>query len=531
VAQDPLENADRPQRRPIRWWPAWIILLLATTATAGIRSWPSFSHQQKNIFTAEVVILSIPLILLWVLLLSRMWWRTRLIVFACIALPIAFVSSSFRIRGVSGDLLPILEWRFQSNGRPDFRGEDSLVKTTVRPEAPVLSSTNDYPQFLGPRRDGVVEGPALARDWSLHPPQLIWSHPIGAGWSGFAVAGSSAVTQEQSGERELVTCYDLNSGQLVWSHADAAHYNTTIAGEGPRTTPTVASNRVYSLGATGILNCLELTTGRVIWSKNVVGENHGSVEEWGMSCAPLVLDRCVVVTTGAGEGRSLAAYASGDGAVLWTAGHDEASYSSPVRARLAGTDQILIFNAHSIAGHDAHSGSVLWESPWPGGHPHIATPLQVGTDQVLISSGYGTGSELLQVRRTAQGGWTAQRVWKSIRLKSKFANLIAYRDQIYGLDDGILVCLETATGKLDWKGERYGHGQLILTGGLLLVMAENGEVVLVDPTPEAPRELTRFRALPGKTWNPPALAGACLVVRNDRDAACYRLPRIEEKAN
>ena len=145
---------------------------------------------------------------------------------------------------------------------------------------------------------------------------------------------------------------------------------------------------------------------------------------------------------------------------------------------------------------------------------------------MLLSSGYGTGSELLQIKKAEK--WSASRLWKSIRLKAKFTNVV-YRDgYIYGLDDGILVCLDAATGEQKWKDGRYGHGQVILTGNLLLVMAENGDVVLVEPVPQGHRELARFSALNGKTWNPPALAGELLVVRNDKEAACYRLPLAKE---
>jgi outer membrane protein assembly factor BamB len=142
----------------------------------------------------------------------------------------------------------------------------------------------------------------------------------------------------------------------------------------------------------------------------------------------------------------------------------------------------------------------------------------------LISSGYGIGSELVQVSHDPSESWSATRIWKSNRLKSKFANIIVNGDYIYGLDDGIFVCLDLASGARQWKRGRYGHGQLILVGDLLLVMAENGDLILLEPTAEQHRELTRFAVLDGKTWNPPALAGEYLLVRNDKEAACYRLP-------
>lgn len=498
-----------------------VILALAIVVTIGIRLWPKTSFQQKNIATAQGVIVSLGLGLLWVLLFSRMKWRVRLAVCGGVFGLIALTAGLFRIRGVTGDLLPILEWRWKQT--------DTIAMPASQPPSPasrgssLLQTTNDFPQFLGPQRNAQVSGPTLARDWKAQPPRKLWSQPIGAAWSGFAVRGNYAVTQEQRGEDEMVVAYDLPTGVVLWSHADKAHYNTVIAGEGPRATPTITSNRVYTLGATGILNCLDLATGAHIWSKDIIKDNHATVNGWGVSGSPLVIDQMVVVNAGGPNGRSLVAYDTATGDFVWGGGDAGADYSSPLPATLAGVRQILIFSSR-VAAHEVTSGNVLWEHPWPGGHPHIAVPVILPGDRVLISSGYGTGSELLQIKRTADGKWSATRIWKSIRLKAKFTNVV-YRDGfIYGLDDGILVCLDAADGSLKWKEGRYGHGQVILSGPLLLVTDESGDIVLVEPIPEEHRELTRFTALHGKTWNPPALAGEYLVVRNDKEAACYRVP-------
>ena len=508
-------------RKPIRWWPALVILALAIAAVIGIRLWPGTSFQEKNIATAPVVVVSVCLWLLWVLFFSRLRWFVRLVIFFGFVGVIALIAGLFRIRGVTGDLLPILEWRWK---------KAAVIALTAGKEPPpasraklIVQTTNDFPQFLGPHRNCTVTGPTLARDWKTQPPQKLWRQPIGTAWSGFAVLGNYAVTQEQRGEEELVVCYDLPTGRVLWSHADTARYNTIIAGEGPRATPTIQSNRVFTVGGTGILNCLDLETGARLWSKDILKDNHAKVNGWGMSGSPLLLDHLVVVSAGGADGRSLVAYDVATGEFVWGGGNAGTDYSSPLLANLAGVRQILIFNSR-VTAHDVASGKVLWDYPWPGGHPHIAMPVILPGDRVLISSGYGTGSELLQIKKDADGKLSASKIWKSIRLKAKFTNVV-YRDGfIYGLDDGILVCLDAVDGSLKWKEGRYGHGQVILSGALLLVTAENGDVVLVEPVPEEHRELTRFSALRGKTWNPPALAGELLVVRNDKEAACYRLP-------
>jgi len=359
----------------------------------------------------------------------------------------------------------------------------------------------------------------LQRDWTAHPPRQVWRRTVGAAWSGFAVSGGRAVTQEQRSDDELVVCYDLVTGAPLWAHSDRTHYHTVIAGEGPRATATIAGQRAFTLGATGILNCLDLGTGRRLWSTNITASSSRSLE-WGFSSSPLVDGNRVIVSPGGPNGRSLVAYDTTTGECLWSGGNDRGSYSSPTRVTIHGVAQILIFGASGVAGHDPESGNVLWEHPWPGPNPNVAVPLVLPGDHVLISSGYGKGSALLKI----EPGWTARQIWKTVRLKSKFSNLIFRNGHIYGLDDGIMACLDAADGSLKWKDGRYGHGQFILAGDLLLLMAESGHLVLIDPTPDERRELARLKVFDDKTWNPPALAGEYLLLRNDKEAACYRLP-------
>ncbi len=486
--------------------------------------WLSYGRQRqdRNIATAIIGIVTLLLLLIWWLFLSRLRWRIRLGVFGAVLGLILLAMALFRFHGVTGDLVPVFQWRWQ---RPSWASAGERVKPAVS-SIPAQSNqlTNDWPQFLGPGRDNVVEGPRLARDWTAQVPQRLWLQPVGAGWSGFAVAGNRAITQEQRGEDEAVVCYDLLSGTPLWSYAYSAHFQSPLAGEGPRATPTIAGQRVYALGSTGILNCLDLEKGKLLWSKDILRDNDARINEWGMSSSPLVMDDLVVVSAGGSNNRSLVAYRAATGEFAWGSGTDGAGYSSPCLVTLAGVPQILIFNSGGVSAHDPTSGTNLWKYRWPGGHPHVAMPVVIPGHRVLVSSGYGVGSELLQVQRDATGAFKATRLWKTTRLKAKFTNLV-YRDRfIYGLDDGIMACLNAADGGQRWKEGRYGHGQEILVGDLLLVTAESGEVILLNPDPQESRELTRFPALKGKTWNPPALAGQYLLVRNDKEAACYRLP-------
>jgi outer membrane protein assembly factor BamB len=510
----------------VRWWPAWIILALAAGALAWVGLTNRLNHQEQYLRSAAVLLGTGLLLLLWSLFFARLHGRVRLILVGAVFGSLALVVCLFRLRGVTGDLLPILEWRWAGAARPVAVA--GAASGSARPQAAVVPppTGHDFPQFLGPRRDATMPGTRLERDWKTHPPQFLWRHEVGAGWSGFAVAGPYAITQEQRGEKEVVAAYDLTTGRSLWTHADAAHYNTTIAGEGPRATPTIVSNRVFTLGATGWLNCLDLRTGATLWTTNVIQDNQTKLPEWGMSSSPLVWGEWVIVSPGGGS-QSLVAYQAATGWRAWTSGRDGPGYGSPCPATLVGVEQVLAFNSGSVAAFDRWTGKLLWDYPWPRGHPHVAMPVVLGPDRVLVSSGYGTGSELLQVRRDDAGGWSAARLWKSVRLKAKFTNLVQRDGHIYGLDDGILACLDAATGEQRWKEGRYGHGQVLLVGDLLLVSAESGDLVLVEPVPLEHRELGRVTIFTRKTWNPPALAGPYLLVRNDLEAACYRLALVE----
>lgn len=479
-------------------------------------------RQDKWIFTAGIGLVAWAGFLIWVLLLSRWRARARWSVFLGTMALVIFCRLGLRISGVTGDLLPIVEGRWTKSA--------AVSATQIVKSAPAepAALTNRYPQFLGPDRNGVLSGPQLARDWKLSAPVELWRCAVGPAWSGFALEGSRAVTQEQRGAEELVVCRELATGRELWSHSDRSRYATTIAGEGPRATPTIAGDRVFTMGGAGVLNCLDLATGRVIWGTNTIRQLAAEIPAWGVACSPLVTEHAVIVTVG-GSWHTLVAYDRNNGARLWAAAADDpelagAHWSSPVRAVLDGVPQILTFN-HSLAAHDERTGRVLWHSPWPGKNPRVSLPLVLPGDRVLLSTGYGVGAELLQVTQE-NNGWRATRLWKSLRMKSKFGHCFVLDGFLYGLDDGALACVDLTDGGLKWKGDRYGHGQMMLVGGLLLLMAESGEMVLLEPSPAGPRELSRFKVFKTKTWNPPALAGDLLVVRNDREAAGLRLPTV-----
>jgi outer membrane protein assembly factor BamB len=344
--------------------------------------------------------------------------------------------------------------------------------------------------------------------------------------------GDYAFTQEQRGDRECVACYRVADGAEAWVHADPARFDSGLGGPGPRATPTVAEGRVYAVGATGLLNCLDGATGRAVWSVDILKDREAENLTHGVSGSPLVTEGLVVVSPTGADGISLAAYDRASGKGVWQGGHDRASYASPLEAEWGGVRQVLLYNSAGVSGHDRGTGRVLWSFPWANREAvHCSQPIpdagQPG--RVLVSSGYGKGAALFEVGRTAEGDWSTRPLWESREMKTKFTTPVLHGGHLYGLDDGILACVDLRTGGRLWKQGRYGHGQVLLAGDLLLVQAEDGRVVLVEPSPEGLRERGRVRALAGKTWNSPALAGRFLLVRNDREAACYEVPLAEPR--
>ncbi|MCA9224284.1 MAG: PQQ-binding-like beta-propeller repeat protein, partial [Planctomycetales bacterium] len=291
------------------------------------------------------------------------------------------------------------------------------------------------------------------------------------------------------------------------------------------------------MGPTGVLRCLQGADGSLIWQQNLLDrlqltpEDDGQAIAWGRSGSPLVVDDLVVVPYGGpnkGPWKSLAAFDKQSGEPRWEAGKYQASYASPQLATLAGRRQILLVSQDWAGGYDPENGSPIWSFEWPGSsstNANTSQAMPVGDDEVLLSKGYGGGSSLLKL--SPQGNsLTATEVWhESGNLKTKFTNAVVADGYAYGLSDGILECVDLATGDRQWKSSRgrYGHGQILWVSGLLLVQAESGEVALVEASPNEFKELGRLDALSGKTWNNLCLYGPYLLVRNAEEAACYEL--------
>jgi outer membrane protein assembly factor BamB len=556
----------------VRLWPALLVLTVAAVVLLWNWGFLDPGHRQRQVTTTLVTgALAGLLLLIWWVFYSRLALAVRLAGVVLLGVATFSLCSRYEFRGFSGDLvprivprqaaeLPALPAPGASASQPEApaadpdpapetpegaQGETAEPATAdvvaVPASAPMAAAGGDaaaapeaspppavaspsFPQFLGPSRDARLADPGLVRDWNAEPPRELWRQPIGLGWAGFAVAGGLAVTQEQRGSQEAVVAYDLEDGTPRWSHIRETAFESPLAGDGPRATPSIAGGSVYALGGTGLLAALDLQTGALQYERDVLADAGARIPSHGVAASPLVMGELLVVLAGGPAGQSLIALDRATGERRWSGGSDPAAYSSPLLATFGGVSQIVVLNQIHVAGHDARSGEVLWSHPWPKTSERVAQPVPLAGDRLFVSTGYGIGGQMLHVRRGGDGAFAVELLYATRRLKAKFTQMVEHQGFLYGLDDGVLVCLDPETGERRWKQGRYGHGQVLLVGELLLLQAEEGYVVLIDPGPQALVELGRFEAVSGRAWAQPTLAGDLLLVRGEAEVACFRLP-------
>ncbi|MEM1204735.1 MAG: PQQ-binding-like beta-propeller repeat protein [Acidobacteriota bacterium] len=375
--------------------------------------------------------------------------------------------------------------------------------------------------FRGDGRDGVVRGTGFRTDWDTSPPVELWRREVGPGWSSFAVAGDVFYTQEQRGDDEVVSCHRLDTGEPVWRHRDAAKFWESNAGAGPRSTPTVADGRVYTFGATGVLNALDAADGSRIWTRDVATDAGREVPYFGFSSSPLLVDDLVLV---AAEGQ-LVAYDRASGEPRWFGEDGKYGYSSPHALTLGGVRQIVLMNGIGATAVSPDDGRPLWSHPLPSNSARIVQPAQLGGGEFLFSDGEGKGLRRVAVAASAEG-WGTEERWESIRLKPYLSDFVVHGGHAYGFDGSLMASIDVETGERNWKGGRYGSGQLLLLADqdLLLVVSEKGRLILVSAKPDGFEAVAEHPAIDGKTWNHPALVDDILLVRNGEEMAAFRLP-------
>lgn len=559
---------------PLRLWPGLVLAGLLLFVRLAL---PALSEELAPIgFIGSVVCGA--LIFLWWLFLSRARWSERLLALALAAIGLAatpLILDKSIATGMMGMMFPmyavptvglaLVAWAWLSRGlggtarsaslavallaatagfallrsdgitggagaefawRWSATAEETLLATASA--EPIgssivelgLESEPEWPGFRGPNRDSIVAGTNIGTDWTSSPPQELWKQPVGPGWSSFAVHGDVFYTQEQRGDEELVTCYRMNTGEVVWMHRDKARFWESNAGAGPRATPTLHDGRVYSFGGTGILNALDASDGKRLWSRNVARETGATTPDWGFSSSPLLVGDVVLVHAG-----DLAAYDAQTGEPRWTAKAEGMSYSSPHLVSVSGVPQIVLEVGSGAFGFSLEDGARLWHHAWDG--PRILQPAVLdGGDLLITAGGMSGGAGMRRISLAeAGGGWNTEERWTSRGLKPYFNDYVVHQGHAYGFDGRILSCVELENGERQWKGGRYGQGQLVLLAdqNLLLVISETGELALVSAQSGGFEELGRAPGIEGKTWNHPVVVGNTLLVRNSEQMAAFRL--------
>ncbi len=533
-------------RPGIRWWPALVLLLLFGLVLLVMWVFLDDVEMPRGLqvlvtyIAAGVTVLGL---LIWELFFARLRSPTWGLVQLSLLIVALSLFALIRIKEADGDAWFTLTWRWVED---PYVNLDPNVK--LAPEAePIEAMATDYPGFLGENRDGIVHGVALETDWEAHPPRELWrigkqqDDSLGAGFSAFAIVGDHAYTQELRGDEEYVSCFNVQSGELIWRNAQTGlispvMFESNVAGDGPRATPTVHGGKVFAMGGAGVLACFDAATGERFWSADVFEQTAGTNIQWGNSCSPLVVEPHVIVCGGGGGNAQLVGYlidtSEHHPQPAISGGSNEQGgmdfYDSPTLRTIGGVPQVLHINNQGLSAFDPATLELLWQHPWPWvvAHPFVAQPVVLPDDHILLSAAYSSGNALLQVKQQPNGDFQTDLIWQKNTLKSKFANVLVQGEYLYGLDARLLVCIEWRTGKRKWKVRAgdYGHGQLLMVGDTIIIQAESGDVALVRATPEKFEELARMPVFEDRTWNNPAFSGKYLLLRNHLEAVCFELP-------
>ena len=380
------------------------------------------------------------------------------------------------------------------------------------------AAAGDWPQIRGADRDGSSAETGLARSWTAAGPRLVWKKTTGEGFSGIAVAGGRLYTGAAFGDLEHALCLDAATGEEVWRTPIGKKF-TEDFGNGPRSTPTVVGGRVYVASSYGDVHALDAATGKVIWSVDLQKAYGAPVPQRGYSPSPLVDGDLVLVEAGGTEGRWLVALEAATGKLRWSVGDGPAGYSSPIAVTIDGVEQyVFVRRAEPQIISVKPDGSQYWtHQGWPAS---ITMPMFVPPDRIFISASDDGGAVLLKVS-DKKGKAVVEEVWRNRLMKNHFNGSVRVGDFIYGFDNGTFKCVSAATGEQRWAHRGLGKGSLLAADGLLLVLSDQGVLVLAEATPDGYVEKGRVQALEGRTWTAPSLAAGNVCMRDHDEIACY----------
>ena len=380
----------------------------------------------------------------------------------------------------------------------------------------------DWPQYRGINRDGISKETAIIKTWPATGPKVVWKTPVGDGYSGMAIVGNRIYTMDAKDKDEFVVCIDATSGKEIWRYRNDSNF-INDQGNGPRGTPTVEGDVVYSFGAQGILSALNAKDGSKIWTRDVKKDVGGKVPIWGFSSSPLIEGGLLILPVGGSDNNAIVAFNKKNGEIAWRSQGDEPGYSSAIATSIKGVRQILAFSGTKLLSVAPVDGKLLWSFPWKTDYfVNAAVPIVMPDDKVFISTAYDVGAAVLKVN-AAGGKHSVQEVWLSKSMRNHFNTSIYHNGHIYGFDNAVLKCIDANTGEDKWKKSGFGKGSLLLADGHLIVLSERGQLLMVEATPTEYKEKASAEVLQGKCWTMPTLVNGKLFVRNQKEMVCLDL--------
>lgn len=569
-------------------WPAWLISL-GLTAALVLTVTPSIANKPRFFLMMGGPLAGGFLFSVWLLFLSRLRWSDRLRLAGLgVILPFAagFVSDSgpalrtamwiygvplavftitaglsyarrrrqgwrwaagllaagwfsfalVRNEGFDGEYFPEFAWRWSAEhestlpllGSKSSQLTDPAGAAAASGSVPPVADADlpaAWPGYRGPFGDGSADDAVGKLDWQVTPPEVLWKIPVGPAWSSFAWHNGRLFTQEQRREEECITCYSADDGSLIWSQASASRFTEVVSGAGPRSTPTVHGGRVFAMGGRGLLTCLNVSDGGVVWQKDLPQSIGARVPMWGFSGSPFPVGNRVVVFADGDGVNGLIAVDAATGEIVWGFESHGMNYTTVRDFELCGQRCLVFCDGRGVHGLNADSGAEIFSyrpTKWNAGP--MVDPQQLGPRSLLVSLGDGVGLCRLDLEYSG-GTWKVAESWSTSRLRPSFNDSLVHHGNIYGFNQDLLCCADAATGELRWRGKRYGFGQAVLlrNAGCILLAAENGDAVLIKANPDGFEEMGRIPVLDDKTWNHPIVVGDRAYMRNGRTAAAVSL--------
>lgn len=381
---------------------------------------------------------------------------------------------------------------------------------------------DDWPQWRGPKQDGISRETGLLAAWPEKGPAELWRVPLGNGFSAVSVVGERAFTLFGSEQGEFAAAFNVADGKPLWKTRLGDLLKNDSYGDGPRATPTVDAGRVYVLSGKGALRCLDAADGHAFWGCDLLEKFGGKPPEYGFAASPVVMGDMLVVVAGGGKGKSLAAFNKVDGTVLWTALDDRIGYSTPREVTIEGVGQIIVLTGEALVGVSPKDGKEYWRQDWQTElDANVATPI-IAENRLFMSTGYSAGCALFELS-AKEGKPAVERLWANKEMKNYFSTSVLVDGYLYGFNNTKLTCLDFRTGKTKWKTGGFNRGSLIAADGKLIIYGEQGLLALAEISPSSYKELAQFKFCDERTWTVPTLSGGKLFLRNEKELTCLKV--------